>query len=68
MKVISGGIEYDHQLKKYTSQKHHPEKIKINSINGMGFKYVQWIVKGKGNVKIIYESEKGGKRVKEIKI
>ncbi len=68
LKVISGGIEFDHQLKKYTPQKHHPEKIRINSINGMGFKYVQWIIKGKGNVKIIYESEKGGKRVKEIKI
>ncbi len=66
--VISGGIEYDHQMKKYTPQKHHPEKIKIDSLGGMSYKYVQWIVKGKGDVRIVYESEKGGKRIAKIKI
>ncbi len=66
--VISGGIEYDHQMKKYTPQKHNPDKIRIGALSGMGYKYIQWIVKGKGDVSIIYISEKGGKKTAKIKL
>jgi hypothetical protein len=68
IKVISGGIETNHQLKKYLPQKHTPNKIKISSIEGMGHKYIQWIIKGSGKISIIYSSEKGGEKSVKLKL
>jgi len=68
IKVISGGIETNSLLKKYSPQKINPGKIKVSSLDGMQAKYFQWIVKGNGKISIIYNSEKGGKIAKETEL
>ncbi|MFH0991351.1 MAG: M14 family metallopeptidase [bacterium] len=44
-----------------TEQKHNPQRIELESINGMGTVYVRWIVEGKGPYTVTIDSEKGGK-------
>jgi hypothetical protein len=46
-----------------------PERILLkNGISGNRTKIIQWIVKGKGKVKISYNSLKGGKLLKTIEL
>lgn len=60
-KVISGGILQNRFLGIAQEQKHHPERLEIESIPGVGAVYVRWIVEGKGPFTVTMDSEKGGK-------
>ena len=59
--VISGGILQNRFLGIAQEQKHHPERLEIESIPGVGAVYVRWIVEGKGPFTVTMDSEKGGK-------
>jgi hypothetical protein len=60
-KVISGGILQNRFLGIAQEQKHHPERLEIESIPGVGAVYVRWLVEGKGPFTVTMDSEKGGK-------
>ena len=59
--VITGGILQNRFLGIAQEQKHHPERLEIESIPGVGAVYVRWIVEGKGPFTVTMDSEKGGK-------
>jgi hypothetical protein len=60
-RVISGSILQNRLLGIAQEQKHHPERLEIESIPGMGAVYVRWIVEGKGPFTVTMDSEKGGR-------
>jgi len=66
-KVISGGIKLTRYLNEVYEQKYNPETINISRISGNSYVYVSWIVKGGKNITVEYNSEKGGKAVKQLK-
>jgi len=60
-KVVSGSILQNRFMGIAQEQKHHPERLEIETIPGMGVVYVRWIVEGKGPFTVTVDSEKGGK-------
>ena len=61
VKVLAGMIVDNPDLNLTTEQKNHPEKLKVNTIPGMGSVAVRWIVSGsEENYTITVDSAKGG--------
>jgi len=70
LKIISAGTVKDKWFGNIDVIKYRPERILLkNGINGNSTVIIQWIVKGKGKIKISFESLKGGKfsKVTELK-
>jgi hypothetical protein len=58
--VVSGSILQNRFFGIAQEQKHHPERIEVENIPGMGAVYVRWIVDGKGPFTVNIDSQKGG--------
>ena len=59
-KVLSSGIVTDRFFKRVTPTKRRPERVELDSIPGMDAVRVQFIVSGKGPVRITVNSAHGG--------
>ena len=60
LKVLSSGIIQDRFFRRITHTKHHPECVKLDCVPGMGTARVQFIVAGRGEFTVTYDSVKGG--------
>ena len=60
IRVISAGRITDRFFKRVEAVKRRPERIELDSIEGMGAARVQFIVSGRGNFTIRVDSAKGG--------
>lgn len=65
--VISGGVKDSEYETDFDEQKHNPEKITIDRIDGNSTVVVSWIVSGSGPYAIEVNSVKGGKVEKTFK-
>lgn len=68
VKVLSGGILVSPFRNQVKLQEHNPEKIWVNQVPGHRTVRIQWLVEGEGKARIIFDSQKGGKLVREVKI
>ena len=66
-KVVASGRITDLRTNKVNFQEHRPEII-FTSVPSFGFAEFQFLVEGKGEVKINYDSRKAGSLVKTIKL
>ncbi len=68
VEVLAGGVVLNPLSGEVRLQEHRPEKIWVDSVPGRGVVRVQWLVKGKGKVTIIYDSIKGGRLTKRLEV
>jgi hypothetical protein len=66
-KVIASGKITDLRTNKISYQKYKPE-IVFTSVPSYGFSEIQFLVEGKGEIKISYISRKGGNLTKPLKL
>jgi hypothetical protein len=55
-------------LGKLKEQDYIPDEIRIPQVDGMGTERVRWIISGRGEIKIIFSSVKGGKASLDTKL
>ena len=67
VEVVSGGILTDIHLNEYAPVEHRPQMV-FTSMPPFGKRDVQWIVKGKGKVKIVFDSVKAADREMEVEL
>ena len=60
VRVVAGFVVENELLDLAREQKHHPERLRIEAIPGMGTVRVRWIVQGRAPYRIVVDSEKGG--------
>lgn len=58
--VLAGFVVTDPLQNLAREQKHHPERIEVDDIPGMGTVTVRWIVRGRGPFTVRADSPKGG--------
>jgi len=58
--VVAGFRVTDSRQNIAEEQKHHPERIELESVAGMSTETVRWIVRGNQAVTVTVDSEKGG--------
>jgi hypothetical protein len=61
IQVISGFNVEDPYLNLASEQEHHPDRLKIETIDGMDYIHVRWIFSGNLPVQVTVDSRKGGK-------
>ena len=60
LQVLSGGRVIDKFFKRVQPVKRRPERVELDTIDGMDSAIVQFVVKGKGNFTVTVDSAKGG--------
>ena len=65
-KVISSGIVQDAYLDKVDVQKHRPERLLVDGVPGLSTQTLFFLVEGKGDVTVTYDSLKAGTIRKDI--
>ncbi len=60
LKVVAALRSSEPFFRNAEEQEHHPEKVRIPNIRGMGAVYVRWLVEGDGPYTINVHSVKGG--------
>ena len=68
LKVLTAFISNDSLFRYSNEQKKNPEKLKIDSVDSYGTKFVRFLVEGKGKVFINFLSERAGKANTVIEI
>jgi hypothetical protein len=66
LEVVLGLQSRDRFFRNAKEQKRHPEKLRIDTIPGMGAVHVRWLVRGEGPYTISVRSEKGGSARGEV--
>lgn len=59
-KVVSSGIVQDAFLDKVDLQKHQPERLMVDGIDGLSTRTLFFLVEGKGEIEVKYDSLKAG--------
>jgi len=65
-KIVAGFIVDNPLLDRVREQKYQPQKLKVDTISGLGTVQVRWLVDGKPPFQIVMDSDKGGMIRKEI--
>jgi len=65
-KVISSGIVDNPYLDKIDIQKHRPERLMVDGVEGLSTRMLFFLVQGTGDVTVTYDSLKGGKITKTL--
>ena len=60
LEVLSAGRVVDRFFKKVEAVKRQPQRVQLNTIEGMGAARVQFVVKGSGSFVVTVDSAKGG--------
>jgi len=63
IKVLAGFVVENPLLDVAREQKHQPDRIRVETIPGMGTVKLRWIVQGNGEISVTAESVKGGRDV-----
>jgi hypothetical protein len=66
LKVVLGVQSPDRFFRNAKEQKRQPEKMRIDTIPGMGAVYVRWLVQGEGPYTVTVHSVKGGSARREV--
>lgn len=67
-KVIASGIVQDPYFNQVDLQDHRPERLMVPGVPGLGSTTLFFLVEGKGDVTVHYDSLKGGKHSRTVKL
>ena len=67
-KVVAGGIVRDPYLNKVDLQPHRPERLLVNGVPGLSTQTLYFLVEGRGEVTVMYDSVKGGRLGRKIRL
>ena len=67
-KVLASGIVRDLYLNKVDLQTDRPERLMVPSVEGLSTRTVFFLVEGKGNIKVTYDTVKAGKISRDIEL
>ena len=67
-KVVASGIVRDLYFNKVDLQKHRPERLMVPSVEGLSTRTLFFLVEGKGNITVAYDSVKAGKITQDIEL
>lgn len=67
-KVLTSGVVTNKWFNKVQLQEHRPERLMVSGIDGMSTKTLYFLIEGKGNVTLTYDSLKGGNLKKTISL
>jgi len=59
--ILSGGIVRDPDFAKVEPQRYRFQRLRVDTVPGMGLARVEWVVKGSGEFKVVFDSVKGGR-------
>lgn len=68
VKVLAGGLAQNQYLNRVDLQKRRPERLLVSGIPGFGTQTLYYLVEGAGEVTITYDSLKGGRHTRTIRI
>jgi hypothetical protein len=68
LKVVLGLQSADGFFRRANEQKRQPEKMRIDTIPGMGAVHVRWLVRGEGPYTVAVRSIKGGSARREVSL
>jgi hypothetical protein len=60
IKVLSSGRVTDRYFKRVEAVKHRPDRVELETIDGMSAARVQFVVAGQGRFRVTVDSDKGG--------
>ncbi|MBI1389637.1 MAG: peptidase M14 [bacterium] len=66
--VLSSGVVTDPDFKRVTPVEARPERVLIDSIEGLGAARVQFIVSGHGKARLVVDSIKGGRIERDVNL
>ena len=67
-RVVASGLVQDPWLDKVDLQKHRPERLMVPGIDGLSSQTLFFLLEGKGDVVIHYDSLKGGRIEREVRL
>lgn len=67
-KVLASGVVQNQFFNKVSLQENRPERLMVDGIDGMSTKTLYFLIEGKGDVEITYDSLKGGTHRKKISL
>ena len=67
-RVVASGLVQDQWLDKVDLQKHRPERLMVPGIDGLSSETLFFLLEGKGDVVIHYDSLKGGRIEREVSL
>lgn len=67
-RVVASGLVQDRWLDKVELQKHRPERLMVPGIDGLSSQTLFFLIEGKGDVVIRYDSLKGGRIEREVRL
>ena len=65
-RVIASGLVRDAWLDRIELQRHRPERLVVNGVKGFSTETLFFLVEGKGEVTVRYDSLKGGKHSRRV--
>jgi len=67
-RVVASGLVQDQWLDKVDLQKHRPERLMVPGIDGLSSQTLFFLIEGKGEVVVHYDSLKGGRIEREVRL
>jgi hypothetical protein len=67
-RVVASGLVHDRWLDKVELQKHRPERLMVPGVGGLSSRTLFFLLEGKGDVVIRYDSLKGGRIEREVRL
>lgn len=66
--VLASGIVVNPWLKRLQLQEHRPERLAVNGVPSMGTRMLYFLVEGKGEITVTYDSLKGGEHQTTVRL
>ena len=67
-RVVASGLVVDQWLEKVDLQKHRPERLMVPGVSGLSSRTLFFLLEGKGDVVVRYDSLKGGRIEREVRL
>ena len=67
-RVVASGLVQDPWLEKVELQKHRPERLMVPGVDGLSSRRLFFLLEGKGDVVVRYDSVKGGRIEREVRL
>ena len=65
-RVVASGLVNDRYLDQIEIQEHRPERLMVPGVDGMSSRTLFFLLEGKGEVTVRYDSLKGGKLSRKV--
>jgi Zinc carboxypeptidase len=67
-RVVASGLVDDPWLNQVEVQEHRPERLEVPGVKGLSTRLLMFVVAGQGEVTVVYDSLKGGKLTRKVRL